>query len=579
MKRVDLSGRNCLRLLAIMMVALAGVGLCIQSETAGNSGQPAKAAASGSIYDDYRQLQQQCGNMSLADIIVEAESYFRTGDDQAQGALLYRVAISRYSKDLSAEEKECIAIAYSNLGYYWLYEQKNPLEAFPYLLKGLNFLEEVPDDYLTKAAIYSNMASCYALFEEKSKSMEFYRKAFNSSLGNIAEAALPTTGIELMSFAWKHDMLDSIATERRILNKYDTIDTPLMNYARVFSSASESYRQRDYTKAEELLDKALPYLRLEVDNKRLYVLNRILAARAAAGNHDFKHSSMILTQIDSMIQRKDLTDLKIDLYKEWIRVYRGIGDAISVDRLENDILRLRDSLFNINGYGRLRDFESSWAAEEYDSRLAESRERIHRITTYAVILGSAALVICILLLYILRQMKALKESNRWIYQKNVELIGATDTMHRKIEEYESKAKVPAKRNNQNEETQGKMEQNRVIFSVLNEIMLTNEAVFSPDFSLEQLSDISGFRPRVVSEAIKLAGNTNFNSLLAEVRIKEASRRIVESVHDPRRPTIESIGESVGYKSRTHFLRLFKQLTGLTTTQFIKQASLEGKDKV
>ena len=62
---------------------------------------------------------------------------------------------------------------------------------------------------------------------------------------------------------------------------------------------------------------------------------------------------------------------------------------------------------------------------------------------------------------------------------------------------------------------------------------------------------------------------NFHQFLNEYRIREVTRLMHDRNSDNL--TVESLSESVGFKSRTTFASLFKKTTGLTPTEYWKMA--------
>jgi len=74
----------------------------------------------------------------------------------------------------------------------------------------------------------------------------------------------------------------------------------------------------------------------------------------------------------------------------------------------------------------------------------------------------------------------------------------------------------------------------------------------------------------VSRVINEVRGCNFNALLSEYRIKEACRRLNDMAHYGNQ-TIEAIANGVGFRSRSHFSTNFKRLTGLTPTEYQRQA--------
>lgn len=74
----------------------------------------------------------------------------------------------------------------------------------------------------------------------------------------------------------------------------------------------------------------------------------------------------------------------------------------------------------------------------------------------------------------------------------------------------------------------------------------------------------------VSRTVNATYGCNFSTMLSTLRIREACRRI----NTPERYgqyTLETISESVGFKSRATFLTAFKRVTGLLPSEYQRQA--------
>ena len=85
--------------------------------------------------------------------------------------------------------------------------------------------------------------------------------------------------------------------------------------------------------------------------------------------------------------------------------------------------------------------------------------------------------------------------------------------------------------------------------------------------MAELTDVS---QKLVSQAINEQWQKSFPQLLAEYRIREACRRMQDPEHYSHM-TIEGIGQSVGFHTRSNFFATFKRITGLKPTEYIKEA--------
>lgn len=105
---------------------------------------------------------------------------------------------------------------------------------------------------------------------------------------------------------------------------------------------------------------------------------------------------------------------------------------------------------------------------------------------------------------------------------------------------------------------------------ITEIMDRSDEVFDPDFQMVRLCSLVGSNSTYVSKALNAHYGKPFKSVLAERRVKAACRQL----DDPERNatlTIEAICHDVGFKSRGAFSVAFKNVVGITPTEYRKAA--------
>ena len=88
-----------------------------------------------------------------------------------------------------------------------------------------------------------------------------------------------------------------------------------------------------------------------------------------------------------------------------------------------------------------------------------------------------------------------------------------------------------------------------------------------ELSLDSVADILSISPAYLSTQFKKYQHIGFLDYLTEVRIQAAC----ELLTDPLRPTAEVAG-MVGYEDASYFARAFKKKTGLTPTQYRREAA-------
>lgn len=92
-----------------------------------------------------------------------------------------------------------------------------------------------------------------------------------------------------------------------------------------------------------------------------------------------------------------------------------------------------------------------------------------------------------------------------------------------------------------------------------------------DLSLDSVGEILHISPAYLSAQFKKYQKMNFLDCLTELRINAAK----ELLSDPFRSSAE-VASMVGYEDASYFARAFKKRTGMTPTQYRRQASRKAK---
>lgn len=99
-----------------------------------------------------------------------------------------------------------------------------------------------------------------------------------------------------------------------------------------------------------------------------------------------------------------------------------------------------------------------------------------------------------------------------------------------------------------------------------EFLTQNKTYLNKDYTIHQLGADLNESPRTVSKVINSELNKSFIQLINEFRVEE-SIELLKSEKD--KLTIDAIAEKAGFKSRSSFYRVFKNIKGASPTQYIK----------
>ena len=176
--------------------------------------------------------------------------------------------------------------------------------------------------------------------------------------------------------------------------------------------------------------------------------------------------------------------------------------------------------------------------------------------------------------------RQLSKANQQLYARNMDILAAADEEKRLKARYEGELTAikemiqngvvgdTVKQKYQNS-TLAEDEKTMLQDRIMNLFENTDE-IFAEDFNMNKLADLVGSNYKNVSQVINELIGKNFNALLNEYRIQEACRRF-NDIANYGNYTIEAVGNSVGYGSRSTFVTQFKTITGLTPSEFQNMA--------
>ena len=184
------------------------------------------------------------------------------------------------------------------------------------------------------------------------------------------------------------------------------------------------------------------------------------------------------------------------------------------------------------------------------------------------------LVVIVAFALLLRKNRQLARANLSIYKANLNVIAAADRERQMRTRYEGeiaayREMMQATNKKYQNSTLGDDDKAELTNRIL-KVFENGDEIFESNFDMNRLAELVGSTYKNVSQTVNEQLGKNFNQVLNEYRIKEACRRLNDQATYGNY-TIEAIGESVGYGSRSTFVTQFKTLTGLTPSEFQNQA--------
>ena len=113
--------------------------------------------------------------------------------------------------------------------------------------------------------------------------------------------------------------------------------------------------------------------------------------------------------------------------------------------------------------------------------------------------------------------------------------------------------------------------NSIQFETVERFISESHYYSQQEISLKKVAEELGTNGNTVSKLVNSKTGTNFNDYINQKRIALAQKRLLDD--EFKHFTVEAIGESVGFKSKSAFYNAFKKHTGLSPSAFMKQNKL------
>ena len=443
--------------------------------------------------------------------------------------------------------------------YRWLaqiyFNMGNYRAAHEMLLQALRLNESSDDIYTSQ--IYMSLGNIYMRLNEFDLAKSYYSEALR------AHATVFQTLSTLAHLAYLEIKMGNLDSALKTLNQSLQIaqqhNEPVL--PRILYSFAEYYR------AKNCYDSAYLYYKLTFDaieQSEATPATIALTARALSsfGEFFFEHN-----KLDSAIYYIGLSNT-IATEHYFLRTLSAnyltlskIARARNQNLIASEYFRqhsnINDSIFNLRAIADINQMRRSRTDQQIErlvfrQRIKEEQIRYQAILLY-IILGVLGLVGAGLLFFFF-QNKKLNFANRVLVDKNLEII--------ELQKYPSEtASKKRQKSALSDELQEELLER--IYSVMEDVSV----VCDPELTVEKLADLVQSNRAYVSHVINDASKKNFRAFLNEYRIREAQRLISEV--DFSKYTLEAIVHKTGFKSRSTFNSVFKEITGVNPKFYLE----------
>ena len=504
-------------------------------------------------------------NKLSSEQLIQKGEYYRNEAFMPDSALVcFSIVANRYyQRHQNRDDIDHSIEAMTHIAWLYMQDFYDYTKAVSYNLRAQE-LAEKHQCYGYMPFIINNNANIRELtgFYENSEDFDMevvtmQKQAFSMALEQEQWYALYTSFINLAmrtTFEGKEELIkDEIDTIR---NLYPPDLATHFKYARCLAEGIQA-KHEQYMDSAVICFNRLLDIAQEHDNPRQQALCSIIANDflflCYGEMEEHEKAFAVLKANETLAMNSNQQLHLLDAYRNLTGFYQFMNDEEMAEHYRTLFL---ESEVEMLTHQRLSSANEAQFLFQLNKKNEEVREMAYRekMKNRMLIGAIVFLVILIFLLALLFiNYRKVQEQNRSLYAKSLEMIRADEEKRELIE----------RTHTMDEDKMSDLMQRIFI------IMETSDEIYSPDFSLPRLSELVGDKRNNVSEAINQRYKNNFNGLLNEYRIKEACRRF----NDPDQYgnfTVEAIGQSVGFKSRSAFSTIFKQIVGLTPSAYLHQ---------
>ncbi|MBO5541699.1 MAG: helix-turn-helix transcriptional regulator [Muribaculaceae bacterium] len=523
----------------------------------------AAEAARMQNYDQWKDLPNKT-------LIAKGNNYWHS--DRIDSALVcYIILFNRYNDKMSIDEKEICCGAATAAGNLYLQYYYDFQTAYRYMLKA----EEIAinNDLDGKLAyLYGSMAILLGIqvnletnFSYKLEVLEAFKEAFHQSVksrhylgaciafGNLAYTAIKHQHV--------HEIMGEVQTFHalEIPNDARPDDIRFKSYFQGLCDCVIAYDGGKYQEALDLMsqiDDFLPQDESPQAMARDRTMTCVLKYFTLLSLNRDKEALQELDKAESIARDNNLNDAIVECLKLKQDYYETHGNAVMAKEYKLKYFEAKDEFINRSKLLSVEQQKFLIELEEMGVEVKdlEAQKRMRDL----VIAGVAifALMVIAALIYLWRNYLNTRQRNLILYQKNQELLALEQERNMPAEKYKSSPM----------DEQAKDELLQRIYAV----MESHQQIYDEGFTLDQLARLVGANPNYVSQVINEKKGCNFKAFINDYKIKEVCRRLSDQ-QQYGGLTIEAIGQSVGFKSRTHFYNTFKQFTGMTPAAYQRAA--------
>ena len=499
--------------------------------------------------------------------LMEKGNKYQQMDSLQQAQVCFNIVAERGYASKQREERLMSVDASMNLWSIYFYTFYDYPRCFDYLNKARDVIEDLDVD---NARVWLGLACMYQTISEEchsrelgGKSLEYYIKAMTAAIRSNDDDNTDKAATSVVSMASIQHGLESIKDEWR---KYEQLPDGqpvrvLRRYNKLLYKAYQHMEKQEYDQAVTIFNQQLGFID-EDEYPRLVYFTLAEKAKVYVRQQRYDQAVSALSHAEQIADSLHMKDCMLEVYGLLANCHQLSGHQHLYEDYRERSLALRDTLTSYRQMTSINESEFQNEMKQIEREMNEMQQHRQHLIMTLVVIGAFALIVATFLIILFRQNAKLRHSNRQLYLKNVAMLRAEEASKSEQNKYAGSNLMD--------------DDKKQLLQRIDHVMDTSEEIYSPDFSVERLAQLTDSKYKYVSQVINEYYDQNFKNFINQYRIKEACKRI-DNHGQYANMTIEAIANSVGFRSRSSFFTAFKRITGLTPSEYVRQSHAINSD--
>lgn len=460
---------------------------------------------------------------------------------------------------------------------FLLYGQERYSEALECYTKALEWASAA-NDYKSQIVCLGNIGNIFAIYGDYDRSIYYNRLGYNLACEHKDSGMQTRFACMLVEISCCNDDIKSADTYYKLLMGTNGKWSQGDKYHWMICQAKLAKAKKKYSEAVFYYRKALTFATDHGMNSKYVITTLHELGNTYLSLHQTEKALAEYGKALQLAKKIKSGEMISETYQLYSTAYRLSGDAGLAEKYKAWAVQISDSLFNKKRFNYAKNKLFEYEEKVKNDQILVLSERVSAQTAVIAFISVIAVMLVVFAAVIFRKNKRLHEAHNLLLDKMSDLEHQekrNKELRKDIIDTRARIATGTPGNRTPEEGAkpekradvgiGEEQEAKLLDSIM-AIMEDVETISKPDFSLNTLVNMLHSNTSYVSWCINDSLGKNFKTLLNEYRIKEACRRLSDTA-TYKRLTVQAVYEDLGYKSASNFIKAFKNVIGMTPSQY------------